>query len=361
MKLALLAARSSIHTVRWANALAHKGHEVSLITMHRGEEKLDGAVMVFNLPVPAPFGYLLNVFKLQQLLSAIKPDVLHAHFASGYGTLASLSNYRPLLISVWGSDVYSFPQKSLLHQMLLVANLRKANRICSTSKVMAEQVRSLAPILQAIDIVPFGIDRQIFYPQPELRRKDVLTVGTVKSLAPQYGIDLLIRAFAGARERLQNDAPETAARLRLLIVGGGPQKKELEELAAFLNLHDVVTFAGAVPHVRVPDYLNQLDIYVAASRRESFGVAPLEASACGLPVLVSDAPGLKEVVRHGETGLIVPRDDVPALTDGLVTLIKDAGLRLRLGEKGRRWVAQQYDWTENVQAMERIYRQMSKH
>ena len=128
----------------------------------------------------------------------------------------------------------------------------------------------------------------------------------MKTLAATYGIDLLIQAFSTlvADPLLQADG--LAQRLRLLIVGDGPEYATLTSLAQTLGVSAVTTFAGVVPHCDVPAWLNRLDIYVAASRQESFGVAVLEASACGLPVVVSAAGGLPEVVRSGETGFIVP-------------------------------------------------------
>jgi glycosyltransferase involved in cell wall biosynthesis len=114
-----------------------------------------------------------------------------------------------------------------------------------------------------------------------------------------------------------------------------------------------VRFAGPVPHAEVPHWLHQMDIYVAASRldSESFGVAVLEASACALPVVVSDVGGLPEVVAHGVTGLVVPRDDPAALSAAVERLVADADLRRAFGEAGRVRVQQQYEWTHSVDEM----------
>ena len=93
--------------------------------------------------------------------------------------------------------------------------------------------------------------------------------------------------------------------------------------------------AGPVPHEKVPDILGQLDIYVAASRWESFGVAVLEAAACGLPVVVSDVGGLPEVVEHGITGFVVRREDPGSVADALIRLVSSGELRRRMGDAAR--------------------------
>lgn len=360
MKIAYLAARQSVHTVRWVNALAQRGYTIYLITLHDGGEPLDDRIAVFKLPIPAPPGYLLNAPFLKPLLQRLHPDILHVHYASGYGTLGRLSQFQPLLLSVWGSDVFDFPAQSRWHRAWLVKNLQAAKLICSTSQVMAEVTRALlasdafnpAPRLT---VIPFGIDTTVFYPRPELRNPTLFKIGTVKTLAPKYGIDTLIHAFHQVRLKLLTTQPELANQLRLCIAGGGPQRVELQNLVNQLELTTVTELAGELPHSQVPNYLNQLEIYVAASRLESFGVAILEASACGLPVVVSRVGGLPEVVRENVTGLLVEKDNVAQFTQALLTLIQHPRLRHTMGAAGIQWVKQQYDWQNNVTALERIY------
>ena len=361
MKLAFLAGQNSIHTVRWANAMVEKVSELHLITMHQPSDPIDSRVKIYQLPYKAFHGYFLNRQPLQKLLAKIQPDLLHVHYASGYGTLGRLSNYHPLLLSVWGSDVYDFPATSFLHRALVAANLRQADWVASTSEVMAKQTESICPDIEHLSITPFGIDIEKFCPKP-MQNKDYITIGTVKKLAPKYGIDILLKAFALARKAIANSAEE-GKKLRLIIVGDGKQRQELESLAQQLKIQDVTQFIGAVPHDRVPDYLNQMNIYVAASRldSESFGVAVLEASACGLPVVVSNAGGLPEVVQDGVTGYIAPKENVEATAKAILKLIENPGDRDRFGTAGRQLVLDRYVWDENVKLMREIYEKLLSH
>jgi glycosyltransferase involved in cell wall biosynthesis len=358
MKIAFLAKRHSIHTVRWVNALAERGHDIHLISSIHYGDPLHPRVHFHPLHVPPPTGFFLNVFSLKRLLKDIQPDLLNTHFASGYGTLARLGNFHPHVLSVWGSDVFDFPNKSPLHLALIRANLRAADWIASTSQAMAQQTASLCSELR-ISVVPFGIDTEFFKPALPVQNKDTLIIGTVKTLAPKYGIDLLIRAFAELRQRLDTTLSE---KLRLLIVGGGPDEALLKKLAEDLGVSSVTTFVSYVPHARVPDYLNQLDIYVALSRldSESFGVAVLEASACELPVVVANVGGLPEVVQDKRTGYIVPRENPEAAASALEQLIENDMLRKTLGEAGRKFVLDHYDWQKNVSALEAIFHKVVK-
>lgn len=360
MRLALLAKRESIHTVRWVNALAARGHDVHLISALSSGEPLDERVTFHVLPIRPPAGFLLNVLALRSLLARIQPDVLNTHYASGYGTLARLSGFHPNVLSVWGSDVYDFPYKSPLHRRAIVDNLRAADWICSTSEVMAAQTRSLRAV-DRLSVIPFGIDIERFRPMmwPD---DGTIVVGTVKSLADKYGIDVLIRAFAIARELLAASAPELADRLRLSIVGTGPAEASLKALSQELGLAKVVRFAGAVPHSEVPAALATMDVFAALSRldSESFGVAILEASACGLPVVVSDAGGLPEVVVDGKSGFVVPREDPTAAAMALIELIEHETVREEMGTFGRQHVVNNYSWDHCVGLAEEVYRQMAR-
>jgi L-malate glycosyltransferase len=360
LKIAFLAGQNSIHTVRWVNAMVDLVGELHLITMHQPSDPIDKRVKIYQLPYKAPHGYLLNVKPLKKLLAKIQPDLLHVHYASGYGTLGRLSDYHPLMLSVWGSDVYDFPATSFLHRNLVAANLQQADWVCSTSEVMAQQTQSLGADLPHLSITPFGIDLTKFYPVPTLRNSNYLTVGTVKRLTPKYGVDILIKAFAQAREKAIAHNLELSKKLRLMIVGDGKQRKELESLAKQLNIADITQFVGAVPHEKVPEYLNQLDIYVAASRldSESFGVAVLEASACGLPVVVSDAGGLPEVVQDKVTGYIAPKENVTATAEAILNLIINESDRYKMGAAGQQLVKDRYVWQENVKLMREIYEQV---
>ena len=218
MKIAFLASRKSIHTVRWVNGISQQGHEVYLITMHDVGDKIDDSVKTYELPFKAPHGYFLNVIKLRNLLSTIRPDLLHVHYASGYGTLGTLSGFHPRLISVWGSDVYEFPFNNPINRQLIKYNLQTADWVCSTSQTMAKYTLEHFPRNAHVSITPFGVDTEMFCPKSKFRDQNFITIGTIKTLHQNYGIDLLIVSFKRIRQELQMHSPDLANKLRLLIV-----------------------------------------------------------------------------------------------------------------------------------------------
>lgn len=358
MRIAFLAGRSSIHTVRWVNAMAERGHEVHLITMHPYGDDLHPAAILHGLTFGPPHGYFLNVFACRRVLKRVKPDILNVHYASGYGTLGRLSGFHPLLLSVWGSDVYDFPYQSSLKKKLVVDNLLSADWVSSTGRVMAGQTMEICPGLPKLDVVGFGIETDKFIPVEGGEKQELITVGTVKKLDAIYGIDLLIRSVMEALAILREKSPELASKVRLMIVGDGEEWPGLEVLVEETGLGEITEFTGRIPHSEVPAMLNRLDVYLALSRYESFGVAILEASSCGLPVIVADVGGLPEVVEEGITGYIVERENYSAAAKVLAELIESSEKRKKMGKAGRRYVKKNYSWKDNVETMENLYRRV---
>lgn len=361
MKIAILSNAASVHTIKWVNGLASCNVKVHLISVHPITVKLDDRVIFHLLPFLAPWGYLASAFTLHKLLVRIKPDLLNAHYATGYGLLARLSCFKPLLLSVWGSDVYDFPFKTPVHKWFVQKNLKAANKVASTSLCMAEQTRGLVGNLRDIAITPFGVDMSAYKnASPVFSRSGrQLVIGTVKTMNPKYGIDTLIKSFAILVDRLALLNLGKRPEITLRLVGGGNQTAELKALAKKLDIADKVAFVGQVPHAKVPHELSKLDIYVALSRldSESFGVAILEAGAACRPVVVSDAGGLPEVTLDGITGIVVPRDDPAAAAAALERLVMDADLRYRMGQAGRAHVAKHYSWDASIQTMLGVYEQ----
>lgn len=234
-RIALLGPANSIHLQRWAHALVERGHAVAVLSQQACERRLlPGTANVFLLPRNSSVGYFTNAWRAREILTAWRPDIVNAHYASGYGTTAALCGVRPVLLSVWGSDVYDFPYEGALKARLIRGNLRRATAIASTSHAMARQVQRLVPEITDIAITPFGVDMTRFAPQPEQRDAAFITLGIVKTLAPKYGVDVLLRAFAGLLQDAQVRALTQAC--RLWIVGEGEQRAALEALASDLGI-----------------------------------------------------------------------------------------------------------------------------
>lgn len=359
MRILFLSAANSVHTIRWTNALAKRGHEVALVSIidHKAQAgMLSDSVKVFYLPVCGMAGYYLNAPFLRKIYQERRFDVVNAHYASGYGTLARMAGLPDVLLSVWGSDVYDFPYESRWKKRILEKNLGHAAQIASTSQGMAEQTRKFLKRKKTIWITPFGVDVHKFAPASERKSSQKETVfGIVKTLSPKYGIGTVIRAF----DIFCQDLPkEERERIRLKIYGEGEQREELMALTEQLRLREKVFFEGWIPNDQVPEALKGLDVFVLGSESESFGVAAVEAMACGLPIVATNVTGFREVIKDGETGFLVPVKDARAMAGHMKKLYKDRELREEMGRKGRMRVEELYSWEICVEKMLAIYRQL---
>ncbi len=200
-----------------------------------------------------------------------------------------------------------------------------------------------------------GYDAELFYPRdPDgaLRRqlapqgeRIVLYAGR---LIPWKGVQYAIAAL------------EKVPGAILAIAGDGHYRATLEEQVQAAGLGERVRFLGAVPHEGLPRLLAVSDVLVATSfASETFGIALVEAQACGVPVVASRFGGFPEVVRDGETGLLVPPQDPEALAAALRSLLADEGRRRQMGQAGRLWVRESFGWERVAERVLQAYRQVS--
>ena len=187
-----------------------------------------------------------------------------------------------------------------------------------------------------IQVIPAGVDLGLFRPMQKdqarqslglTEKKIVLYVGRIE---PLKGIDILLNAMA-----LLEDQTDT----RLLVVGGKPghddELARLKSLAAQLGIADTVSFTGAVRQTELPKYYGAADVFVLPSHYESFGLAALEAMACGVPVVVSRVGGLKTFVKDGKSGYLIPWRCPEPFAQRLSILLANPALRESMGNAAR--------------------------
>ncbi len=368
MKLLLLADANSAHTVKWATGLAAVIESISIFTLSSYDEQLYAAysnVHIYSNSISnstirkrngsaQKLSYLKTLRSLKKLIAELNPDIIHAHYASSYGLLGALCKSKPFIISVWGSDVFSFPKRSIFHRQIFKFNIHRANRVLSTSHVMAKEITKYSA--KKITVIPFGINLDEFKQEKSIslfEQYDIV-IGTIKTLEQVYRVDRLIRVFAKLTE-LEPNLP-----LKLLIAGDGSLRGELEQLVKELGITNRVVFTGKIEHAKVVPYYNMLDVFLALSESESFGVSVIEASACEVPVVVSNVGGLPEVVDDGSTGFVVPDDDIDFIAEKVRMLINDKKLRDSFGKNGREKVEKEYDFSVNLKQMLNVYNDIFK-
>ena len=192
-----------------------------------------------------------------------------------------------------------------------------------------------------IAVIPNGVNLDYYRPDPEVPRFETPTLLYLGRLKRYKRVDLVLHAMAQLRRRGRD--------VRLLIGGTGDHASRLEALRRRLGLEDAVELLGFVPTEEKRRLFRRAWVHVLTSPKEGWGITNLEAAACCTPTVASDAPGLRDSVVDGETGLLVPHGDVAALTDALDRLLGDDDLRTRMGGEARRF-AERFTWDRSAEA-----------
>lgn len=352
MKVLILAPSRSIHTHKWALYYKSQNIDVKVVTFSdhfSTENAKEVDTIILPKLLPGKLSYISSVFALRKVLKQFQPDILHAHYISSYGFIGALANYKKAFyVSVWGRDIFQFPLLGSINKKIVDFTLKRADVICSTSHIMAEETNKYTD--KKIHVTPFGVDLEKFKPLSVVKEKEEeIVIGTVKALSDKYGIGDLIKAFASIHAKNKNT--------KLLIVGDGPQRDEYEQLAQQLGIQHATSFTGRVPNDVVPNYINGMDIFAVPSTEdsESFGVAAVESMACGVPVVVSNVGGLPEVILEGKTGYVVPKENPKELAAAIELLMNDKDERKKMGQAGIEHVKAHYNWLDNAEGMLKLY------
>jgi glycosyltransferase involved in cell wall biosynthesis len=316
--------------------------EVRVIVSSEGRNTIEETVD--SVPV-ARLSTLLTAFSTSispGMVSRIRRsggELVHIHLPNPAAVLAYLaSGHRGPLVVTYHSDTVKQKVLGRMFEPLLNAALRKSAAIIATSPNYLATSGVLQAFRDRCHVISYGIDTAQFEQcAPEAVRsvrerygeRLVISVGR---LVYYKGFDVLIRAMASVRGKL-------------VIVGDGPLRGELESLAARLGVADKVVFAGEIDNAGVTPYYHAADLFALASvaRSEAFGIVQIEAMAAGLPVVnTSLDSGVPFVSLHGQTGLTVPPGDPQALAVAINRLLDDHGLRQSLGQAGVRRARQEF-------------------
>jgi len=343
MKVCIFGDARSVHIRRIACGLAKRDVNVHVVTAKAGEVP-SATVERFHIPTASLTNPRRWRSRWIRYLDGFmrRYDVVQVHFLHDWGFTPDVISRGCFMASPWGSDIVPPPGEDTPSTSLResrISMLRSAAAVTALGPGFAGVVADYAGIeKERIDLLPLGVDLEQFRPSSPLavHRKTDFKVGFFKGFREVYGPTYLIRAIPVVLERL----PTT----KFHLVGDGPQLQYCRLLAQELGVDDCIEWLPRQDHSRMPHYIARWDLTVIPSVCESFGLAALESSAMGVPVVASDVGGLPETVRHGETGLLVPPEEPEAMAQAVIRLLNDHDLRRRMGESGRKLVEREYDW-----------------
>jgi len=348
-----------------ATSLAKRGHEVVLLgpRFDPGEpidELLDG-VCVHKIAYPRIriVGALILIAKFIHLLSGRfgSFDAVHVHMAKNLAAVAGI--LRPSMrwtLTVKISGAWEFDggilDPALRKQFLTRLRnhfIRKADAIQCISVYTRDRLIEAGYSAARIHMIPNGVrlpevNSPISLQQPDYSPRNECVVSFVGRQVHVKGLDVLLRAWAMLPR-------EYGA--KLLLIGDGPERGALEASARELGIDGSVTFVGYSNDVDA--YLSKSDVYVQPSRQEGMPNAVLQAMACGLPIVATAVSGNVDLVIPEQNGILVPSEDSHALCEALDNMIRDAGMRARMGRASRASAAS-YDLQRVLDRLETVYK-----
>jgi glycosyltransferase involved in cell wall biosynthesis len=366
----------NVHVAALASGAAKLGHHVTVYT-RRDDPKLPvrvelaPGVVVEHVnagpPEPIPKDAIYPHRRcfaghLRRAWAAERPDVVHSHFwMSGIATLEAA---KPLAIPAihtfhaLGAEKRRFqgaadtsPDTRIAEEEKIV---RTVDRVIATSSAEVFELLRMGAHPRSVRIVPCGVDVSLFTPDgpSEQRPGDRGRIVALSRLVPRKGIADVIEALAAIPDA------------ELIVAGGGegpdlvsdPEAQRLSAIASRCGVGNRVSFRGRVERDAVPPLLRSADVVVCTPWYEPFGIVPVEAMACGVPVVVSSVGGLVDTVLDGTTGLHVPPRSPHRLAEALNGLLADEAQRRMLGRLGAERARSRYSWSRIVADTLDVYR-----
>ncbi|MGD9483257.1 glycosyltransferase [Streptomyces sp. TRM70308] len=371
----------NVYVAQVSRALAARGHTVTVYTRRDAADLPERVAFAPGVtvehvlagpPEPLPKDELYPCMpafgaRLARAWAAAPPDVAHAHFwMSG---LAALAGARGLDVPVV-QTYHALGTVKRRHQG--AADTSPAERIDAERRIARECARVLATCSDEVDelgamgvppgrtsVVPCGVDTAEF--SPEVRAATTVPRGqpyrllAAGRLVPRKGFDLAVRALAdvpGAELLVAGGPPES-------LLDADPEARRLRALARELGVADRVRLLGAVGHEHMPGLIRSADLMLATPVYEPFGIVPLEAMACGVPVVATGVGGQLDSVADRVTGRLVPPGDAAALARAVGGLLTSEQVRLAYGTAGRRRVEARFSWSRVADGTEQVYNQVT--
>jgi len=356
MKICYLADGQSIHTKRWCDHFSKSGHEVHLITFRN--TRIENTTVHFlnsgNISVKGGnWRVLLQVSAVKKILNKIKPDILHAHYATSYGLVGALTGFHPFVVAALGTDVLISAQKSFLYRSIVKYVFKKADWINSMADHMSAQVIKLGVNPNKVSAIIFGIDPTIFNHNNRNVPEGKFILTSTRNFEPVYNIPLLLNAL----DLVKNKIPD----LSVNLIGEGSLRSELKKSIEDLGLKEKVKFHGKIPQSEISGILNQTHVFVTTSLSDGNNVSLNEAMACGAISLATDIPANKQWIQEDVNGFLIPTNQPEILADKILYVYKNyRELEKRTIVFNDKIIAEKALWTVNMAMVENKYKKLSE-
>jgi glycosyltransferase involved in cell wall biosynthesis len=353
MKILLCADDRSANTLAWAKGFRELGAEV-LIASVRAEKDSDGVIAIGNPRIPARLNFLLSTRKLRTLIARYKPDILIGYRITSYGYLCSCTGFHPLVLAAQNEQITYLPKPNLIRKKILEffagKAIRKSDLIHAWGKNMLGRLKELGADEKNVLVLHRGIDLNLFTPSVRKPEAGNPVFISSRSLFPEYKINRIVEAFSVLLKKIPG--------ANLKIIGEGPEKTNLINLANSLGISGKVEFTGNLSPLQVAATLKNSDIYLSIIESEGVSSSLLEACACGACPIVTDMPASRMLIEDGKNGtLINPDMTISDLAEIMVKTAENTDLRESAAKINTDLVKDKFDFRKNISRFLDTYRE----
>lgn len=355
---------SGVLATELGQALASRGHSVHFITyaqpmrLDRFQENIfyhevetpQYPLFEFNLYTLSLAGKIADVARYEHL------DLIHVHYAiphavSGYLAKEISQTRHPLKLvtTLHGTDITLVGLEPTYHPLVRFS-LQRSDAVTAVSGFLQEKTKQNFGTELPIHVIPNFVDTELYKRQDcsqfmrNLRKDDEFVLMHISNFRPVKRIQDCVRILAEVRKRVN---------ARLILVGDGPDRADVERLCRELGVAEHVTFLGK--QSALPEILSCADIFLLPSQQESFGLSALEAMSCGVPVIATNIGGIPEVLEHGETGYLAELADVDRMARYCIELLTNPKKLQIFSENARRRAVEKFDISLIVPKYEELY------
>lgn len=359
---------SGVVATELGKALAEKGHEVHFITssipyrLDESEKNIYfhevsvNSYAVFQYP---PYDLAL-ASKMADVIKQENLDILHVHYAIPHAVSAFLAKEMTegrvkIVTTLHGTDITVLGYDPALSEMIRFG-IDRSDAVTAVSDDLAAQTKRLLHTKNKIETVYNFIDERVYYPRQARGLKQELGIGEDTKIMVHVSNFRKVKRVEDVVYTFSKVLPHMD--VRLLLIGDGPELPVIRELVAELGLSQFVHITGN--QKRVVDLLSISDVKLLLSSKESFGLVILEAMACGVPVIGSDAGGIPEVIQEGKSGFITPVGDTDTAARLVINLLNNPPLHKKMAAEAKRRASEDFNKADIVRQYEKVYESVMK-
>jgi glycosyltransferase involved in cell wall biosynthesis len=355
MRICFIAVGTFNHIGPYLEHFKQAGHEVCFVSLSPGPER---PVPTYNIGLGGQYSetqgkwkYLVSMLRARKLVRRLKPDIVHAHYATSAGLTALVCGFHPAVVTVHGSDLTT-GIKSWIWRALLRKIFRFVDCVNVVSDDLGEMVLRLGINKEKIEVLTLGIDtrRFCFTQRAKIEKSRPLRLVCTRRLEPVFDHETIIQALAMLKEK--------GIIFEMVFAGSGSLPGVLKRQVGELGLDDCVSFMGKVPNENLPELLGRSDVYLSASLWDGTSLSLLEALAIGLFPIVSDIKANSAWIKDGVNGFLHKVGDAGNLADCILRLLREPEIAENAGPYNRKKVAEKADRNENMKRLESVYKNL---